>query len=266
MASNPTNTWTQNALQNRDVEAIRRRVLDDPEYLAERDYLGDTPLLTAIAFDNLELVEFLLQQGADPNVGVDDGYTCLLTAVESDAPVSASIVAALIAAGADIHQSGIHGWTPLHMAAARGHTEKAQLLIDAGANVDERTEIDAGETPLMEAAYSGRPQTVQLLLDNGADPALRDGFQHLTPLEIAQHAVAGPDPDIYKSLKKENTKIDIDELFADMGLPPEQLEILKARIPEVDMAEDYMRSAKSLVKSGNHAEVIRILTEYAAKP
>lgn len=97
---------------------IRRRVLEDSTYVSERDYVNDTPLLNAIDFDDLELVLFLLSHGADPNVEVDDGYSCLLSAIESEAEVSVEIVDALIKAGADIHVTGTNGWTPLHMAAA----------------------------------------------------------------------------------------------------------------------------------------------------
>src|SRR5262245_44587637 len=106
--------------------------------------------------DEDQRVEFMLRHGADPNASIDDGFTCLLTAIESDHLASIQIVAKRIDAGADLHCLGIHGWAPLHMAAARGHVEKARLLLDAGAEVDQRKEIDAGETPLMEAAYFGR--------------------------------------------------------------------------------------------------------------
>lgn len=179
---NPDNTWTSDALQRGDISAIQKRVLDDSSYIHERDYVGDPPLLGAIAFDNLELVRFLLEHGADPNAEVDEGYTCLLTAIESDAGESIPIVAELMRAGADIHATGTNGWTPLHMAAARGHVKKARLLLDAGADVNRRKKIDASETPLMEAAFTGEPSAVVLLLDHGADPLMRDTINNRTPL------------------------------------------------------------------------------------
>ncbi|HBE67481.1 MAG TPA: ankryin [Planctomycetaceae bacterium] len=256
------NTWTSDALQRGDIAAIQQRVLDDSNYIRERDYVGDTPLLSAIAFDNLELVRFLLKHGADPNVRVNDGYTCLLTASESDTEDSITIVAELIQAGANIHTTGINGFTPLHMAAARGHVEKARLLIDAGAGVNRRKDIDASETPLMEAAFTGQPSTVHLLLANGADPSMRDTVNNRTPLEIAQDAAKGPDPDVVNYLKKENIEIDVDELFSDMDLPSDQLEMMKQSIKNVDMTQTYIDNSNELVKTGNHAEVIHILTKH----
>lgn len=256
------NTWTSDALQRGDIAAIQKRVLDDSNYILERDYVGDTPLLSAIAFDSLELVRFLLEHGADPNVMVDDGYTCLLTAIESDADESTPIVAALIQAGANIHTTGTNGWTPLHMAAARGHVEKARLLIRAGAEVNRRKQIDASETPLMEAAFTGQPSTLLLLLEHGADPLMRDTINNRTPLEIAQDVVKGPDPNVVDYLRNEDIQIDVDELFGDMDVPADQLEMMKQAMKDVDMMQSYIDNSNEIVKTGNHAEVIRILTEH----
>ncbi len=258
---NADNTWTSDALQRGDTDAIRKRVRENSDYIHERDFIGDTPLLTAIAFADLELVRFLLKHGADPNVEVDDGYTCLLTAIESDADESTPIVGELIRAGADIHATGTNGWTPLHMAAACGQVEKASLLIDAGADVNRRNEIDAAETPLMEAAFAGQPSTVRLLLEHGADPSMRDTIHNRTALETAEYAAKGPDPDVVSHIKQENIKVDVDALFGDMDLPAEQLEMMKQTMKEVDMAQNYVDSSNELVRKGDHAEVIRILTE-----
>lgn len=249
-------TWTSDALERGDVDSIKQHVLANPEYIHSRDSYGNTPLLTAIAFDNLELVQFLLLNGADPNVAVDDGYTCLLTAVESDSPNSISIVNSLIKAGADIHKTGTNGWTPLHLASARGHLEKAQFLILNGAHVNQRKQIDGFETPLMEAAFTGQSELVRFLLENGADASMRDTDNNLTPLEIAHSIASGPDPDVYNYLK------DVDELLSEMDVPPEILVEMKRTMQNVDMAENYLENSNSLIESGNHTEVIEILTEH----
>ncbi len=262
MPRNAENTWTSDALQRGDIEAIRERSLSESAYIHERDYLGDTPLIAAIAFGNLELVRFLLKHRADPNVEVDDGYTCILTAIESDADESTEIVAELIRAGADIHAVGTNGWTPLHMAAARGQVEKARLLINAGADVNRTKVIDASETPLMEAAYTGQPATVRLLLEHGADPSKRDTINNRTPLEIAQYVANGPDPHVVNFLKNENIQVDVDELFGDTDLPSDQIELMKQTVKEIDMTQQYVDTSHELVRTGSHAEVIRILTEH----
>ncbi len=261
---NRDNTWTSDALQRGDVDAVRERVLENSSYIHERDYVGDTPLLTAIACGELELVRFLLKHGADPNVEVDDGYTCLLSAIESDADESTSMVAELIRAGTDIHAMGTNGWTPLHMAAARGQVEKARLLIDAGADVNRRKQIDGSDTPLMEAAFTGQPATVSLLLDHGADPSMHDTINNRTPLEIAQDVTKGPDPDVVNYLKNEAIDIDVDELFGDMDLPVDQLEMIRHSMHDIDVTQNYIDNSNELIKTGNHTEVIRLLTAHAS--
>ena len=262
MPGDTNNTWTSDAIERGDIPAIQKKLLDDPTYIHERDFLGNTPLLNAIASENLELVRLFLKHGADPDVEVDDGYTCLLTAIESetgDDPTQ--IVAELIRAGANIHANGINGWTPLHMAAARGQFEKARLLIEAGADVNRRKEIDGEETPLMEAAFVGHPATVILLLEHGADPSMRDTINDRTPLEIARYVAKGADPDVIEVLRRENIQIDHDELFGDMDLPPEQLEILKQSMQDFDMVQSYIDSSNEIARKGNHSEVIRVLKE-----
>jgi len=259
-AMDQDNTWTSDALQRGDADAIREKVLEDPGYIHERDFLGNTPLLSTIATGDLDLVRFLLEHGSNPNVEVDDGYTCLLSAVESDFEHSAAIVAELINAGADIHVAGTNGWTPLHMASARGKVEIARLLIKAGAAVNRRKEIDASETPLMEAAEMGHPEIVSLLLEHGADPSMRDSMQNRTPLEIAVEAAKGPDPKVVNQLRKMDFQPDLDEVFTGMELPPDELEKIREMIGEIDMVQSYIDGANDRMKHGNHAEVIRILS------
>lgn len=184
-------------------------------------------------------MRFLLSHGADPNIEVDDGYTCLLSVIESEQVVSKAIVDALIGAGADLQYSGINGWTPLHMAAARGSTQIAEVLVKAGADVNRRKEIDGEETPLMEAAFAGQPAMVELLLSHGADPSLRDTMEGRTPLAIARDASKGPDPEVVRVFKEQQ----MDDDFIDM----------------------YVENAKKMAEQGNHQEVIRILKKYGRK-
>jgi ankyrin repeat protein len=262
---NPDDSWTSNALQRHDIEAVKRRVEEDPAYLTSRDYVASTPLLNAVVFNEVDLVRFMIQHGADPDPIVDDGYTSLLTAVESDDPASIQILSLLIEAGADIHRTGTNGWTPLHMAAARGHVEKARLLIAAGASVNHRKEIDASETPLIEAASQGRGGMVRLLLEQGADPTLRDTINERTPLEIAEHSRKGADPAVLEHIKSmDYTPIHAD-ILANLDIPPETLEKIRPMFANLDMAEQYRQAADKRAEEGDFEEVIRLLLEAAGR-
>ncbi|QDT11024.1 ankyrin repeat domain-containing protein [Planctomycetes bacterium K23_9] len=57
--------------------------------------------------------------------------------------------------------------TPLHVAASRGQSSVAQLLIDYGADVQGPTE-DGEWSPLVFAAYRGHCDVARVLIENGA--------------------------------------------------------------------------------------------------
>lgn len=60
-----------------------------------------------------------------------------------------------------------HDWTPLHVAAAYGHRDVAELLLANKADVDARD--NAGTTPLEWAAVEGYKAVAALLLAKGAN-------------------------------------------------------------------------------------------------
>jgi ankyrin repeat protein len=75
--------------------------------------------------------------------------------------------------------------TPLHMAARRGNVETAQLLLDAGADIDAKDK--AGDTPLRRAVNCGKAAVAELLIAREAD-VRSIGSKGLTPIEAARTA------------------------------------------------------------------------------
>jgi len=72
----------------------------------------------------------------------------------------------LVAKGAQVNQLG---WTALHYAAVRGHTDVVKFLLEQGAMPN--APAPDGTSPIMMAARSGNTETVQALINAGADPA-----------------------------------------------------------------------------------------------
>ena len=106
------------------------------------------------------------------------GYQPLHVAAERG---SATVVRALVTAGADANATTARGTTPLMLAAAAGDTETLGALLEAGAQANAR-ETERGHTALMFAAAANRLPAVKLLLARGADPAIATKLTDLSAL------------------------------------------------------------------------------------
>ena len=112
------------------------------------------------------IVKLLLEAGSGP----DDmkgklGETALIAACTAG---QLEIVNLLIEAGADVNAitSTKSGITPLIGASLAGKSKVVEVLLAAGADVGKPT---GGVSPLMGAAQRGDLATIRLLIDNGAD-------------------------------------------------------------------------------------------------
>jgi len=76
--------------------------------------------------ENIELIKFALEQGADVNEASKRGYTPLHLAISEN---SLDVVQFLVSQGADIHAKGDQGRTPLHSAVWRSSLDMANFLF-----------------------------------------------------------------------------------------------------------------------------------------
>ena len=129
--------WNPRVIQRLISEGanVNKLVKDNP--------LSMAPLHTACQFNRLEVISWLLEAGADPDIKTPD------------------------------NAYGQSGCTPLYFAAlscpGRGAID---LLLGAGCNVNVQNEV--GDTALHIAAVQGRIEIVEVLLKAGADASIKN--------------------------------------------------------------------------------------------
>ena len=98
------------------------------------DQRGWTPLGSASAVGQTELVHFLLSAKADIEMSQDEkNSTALHLAVESGQVENMQI---LLASNACVDHADTNGMAPLHIAASMGHMDVAVCLVEFSASLD----------------------------------------------------------------------------------------------------------------------------------
>ncbi|RLU18410.1 hypothetical protein DMN91_008767 [Ooceraea biroi] len=189
LLENKANTVTQDVIGLSSLHyAIRNNHIDIAKIILAKDKNVDinessggfTPLHKAAEMGHLDLVNFLLEYGADINARNDKDWTPIHGAALNG---HLEIVNTLILKGADVNAELIMGCTPLHCAVEIGHEKIARTLLKHGANVNAIDKIYKNAA-LHYAAKYGHEGIVKTLLEYKADPNINT-FQGLTPLHLA---------------------------------------------------------------------------------
>ena len=166
--------------------------LDAPQAQEPRDgnrnilnRIGSTPFLQAAKVADAEMMQLLVDLGADPSVTTEEGVTPLMAAAgvgiwkigENPGTNDDALEAVELAweLGNDVNAGDINGDTALHGAIHRGAGNIVQFLVEKGAAIDALN--DKGWSALSVAqgvfypnTFNRHPELVTLLLDLGADP------------------------------------------------------------------------------------------------
>lgn len=180
-----------------------------------------TPLLFALKKSRFDIVEELLEKGADVNIPAVEnfydnefGETPLLYMTYKEEEYTPA-VEYLLEKGANVNYQDAAGYSALYNAASRGHSNIVQLLLAKGAKVDAETTRDkyipldkesSGWTPLMEACVKNHPTVVSQLLQAGANIQHKNMMGE-TPLILASRFGAN---DCISLLVKAGAKINED--------------------------------------------------------
>lgn len=133
-----------------------------------KDGDGNTGLIIAISRSDEQWTGFLLNKGADPNLGGKGGDTPLIAASRVG---FSEAVEWLLALGAKVDGPNRKGETPLIIAVQQREPQIVRMLLDAGANPD-RADAAAGYTARDYATRDNRARDIlKLIQDKKPTPA-----------------------------------------------------------------------------------------------
>jgi len=166
-----------------------------------------TPLHLAAENDHLEIVEYLIAQGANIEAKASFDNTPLhLAALKG----FLAIVQSLSEQGANIESEGQFAFTPLHLAAKNGHLTVIKYLKEQGANI-EATKSQDSFTPLHLAALNGHLEVIQYLQEQGVNIEAIDNRGN-TPMHLAAESSRLK---VVKYLKEQGASIESKTKYGD---------------------------------------------------
>lgn len=151
-------------LEAAELARVEALVKDSPDLINVRTGNGDPPLHLAVTRGYRRVVEFLLNHGADVDLGPPERDTGLQFAVRNG---QRAIVELLLDHKAKTDLAGSSSEPPVAIAAGNGFKAITELLLERGANVNVTNR--AGETALHQAVRQNRREIVEVLLAHQAD-------------------------------------------------------------------------------------------------
>ncbi len=182
------------AAQNSNISEVKTLLATGVELntIDVNSSLPYSALMWAAYNGDTEIAQLLIVAGADLDLADEYQRTALIHAVQHG---HEAIVQLLVDADANLNIAEIgevfNGYTALHWAILMRHPKIANILVNAGADLEAR---DAqGATPLMLAAQTRDVEVTELLIDAGADVNVRNtaGFTILNWAQMNEnHDVA----------------------------------------------------------------------------
>lgn len=190
-----------------DIAALKKRINKKGD-IEERDSYGRTPLINAVNNGCSDMVEFLINYGANIHYKTYKGNNAIYFAIKrgdfkiaqdlirNGVVLEPSYLLSVVEEGkTEVLQNLLAGFrtnlnvgdyskTLLMVASQRGYVDIVNLLLSKGADVNAK-EKECGYTALMYAIEFGHIKTVETLLDRGVDVS-KQGRRGRDALELAE--------------------------------------------------------------------------------
>jgi len=179
---------------NTDEYAVLAKKVQYPK-IKFKDENGNTPFLYACRYGHAHLVDYILSNLTTLNYAStvleknDEGCNAMHLCTHKGYIDTLKLLFQLEPEYIEILIKGKTleaKWTPLHIAASKGHLDCAQLILSFGVKSVINEKDSKGCTALLMASCNGYSDIVELLLNYNADPSIPviDGR---TPLHYAAH-------------------------------------------------------------------------------
>ena len=162
--NNLEDTALFDAARKGDLDAIKRLVEQKKVDIKAKYNQGATALHVAAQEGRLEVVKYLVVQGASIEAKSDKGFTALHMALMKG---QLEVIKYLVDQGASIKAKSDDGTAALHVAVLAGQLEVVKYLIGQGASIEAKN--NKGFTALHAAAETGQLEAVKYLVGQGAD-------------------------------------------------------------------------------------------------
>jgi ankyrin repeat protein len=153
------------ACKQGDLAKVQQLLAADTTLLQAKTPEGKSPLHMATGWGQTDIVNFLLDAGADIHATNNNGGTPIHVAASQNQPACAAILVSRGANLEDVRQLG--GMTPLAIAVLKGNLEVAEQLLKLGANPMAKLQ---GRATILQVAGRRASPAMQSLLQRYALP------------------------------------------------------------------------------------------------
>lgn len=219
------------------------KLLQNNAEINKQSVAKSSPLLNAISREKHEVVDIMIEKGADLKVVDNKGFGVLHIIAHAKNEEFVSSFIDQVKDKVDLDLKAYSGTTPIDVMIQVGNYKAIADLVINGANPNTRAAIADGKTPLMLAAQMGNPNFVKLLLEKGADVKALDDYKN----SVFHYAMMNPVIETMQLLT--DYGMDINQKNEE-GMDVAQLAVYLAKTRNLPGDEQILEALQKLVGMG----------------